>query len=290
MKIQVYRRAKTLTLTLMTTVALALGASCGSPPKGAPRFDSSKGKPVVEKSVGPGVSTADAEAKTTPKPPTTADDNTVPGESLNEYRINDNTGRGLQRKNLRQLVTSLSACVGSSSVDESFLVIKQEMVLAGAVTAAAIAAGTPASTAPAAMGAANAEGRLAFLGAERYGSKVGTSILTSEKDSLDSGAGRTGVAADTVEDDNFLSALGTVADVVAWNCDVNAGGACYCSTQAAAEALISRCMPLLSGARADVKAVAAKMSDASHCGSTDKYKRRQAVASLISSYAFATSK
>lgn len=83
---------------------------------------------------------------------------------------------------------------------------------------------------------------------------------------------------------NYMGALATVADVVAWNCDFSDPSArCNCSTKESAQKILERCIPSYSGAELApvVDAFAAS------CSVADLSKKREALAAFISSTTFA---
>ena len=252
----------------LSSPLLSLVLSCGSPPK----MSSGPTKPTSTANAEP--TPGDANGKESPTPAPIDDP-----KQLGVYRIRDNASDGLQRKTPEQLVSSIAACVGASPTDVEILKVQVDML-------------TPKTTdvvPPAKVTELSALGRKMFLGKERYEAMVGQTIIDVEKEFLDSFAGRTSVKSDSVEDENYLKSLGNVADVVAWNCNLDATQ-CDCSTPAKAKAMLDRCLPIISSARPDINAAAQVMSDGGHCGSGDKDLRRRAIASLISSYAFAAAK
>lgn len=84
---------------------------------------------------------------------------------------------------------------------------------------------------------------------------------------------------------SYMSSLATVADVVAYNCEIGPGEQCDCSTEDAAEKMIARCVPHLNIKQREVAAQALLNS----CQG-DPLNSRQAIASLLSSTLFAEKK
>ncbi len=82
----------------------------------------------------------------------------------------------------------------------------------------------------------------------------------------------------------YMSALSTVADVVAWNCEFGAAGSqCDCSTEEQAKKILQRCIPSYS----DIQIVDVAKKFAQECSSSDLRKKREILASFISSATFA---
>jgi hypothetical protein len=209
--------------------------------------------------------------------PTTTPSKKLEENKTVEYAISDNGGR-MQRKNVAQLGSALAACIGANSADRAFLTISVDMLL--------LKSGEVAE--PTKEAANLAIGRLRFLSPDKYTSLVGKNILEVESAFLEGSASRSGVAADNIEDQNYLQALGNVAEIVAWQCDLNSE-ACKCGTVNEAMTMFSRCLPHLEVNTA-LQKMASDMSDAEHCGSTNPQLKRTAIASLLRSYAFAVSK
>ena len=140
------------------------------------------------------------------------------------------------------------------------------------------------------------EGRQRFLMPNLYGPQVGQSILEVEKGYLQVDATRTGLSADSLEDEIYLKSLVTVASVAAFNCDVqNVNSNCYCADKKSAERMVARCLPQFSPNTAEFKEAVEGLYAPENCGASidtlDGFKkRRRAIAALLSSYAFATAK
>ena len=86
---------------------------------------------------------------------------------------------------------------------------------------------------------------------------------------------------------NYLGALATVADVVAWNCDFNNPNArCNCSTEEGAKKILQRCIPSYTDSQlTDVSRVFYQS-----CMDSDQQKKREALAAFLSSSTFAESR
>jgi hypothetical protein len=83
---------------------------------------------------------------------------------------------------------------------------------------------------------------------------------------------------------NYLGALATVADVVAWNCDFNNPNArCNCSTEDAAKKILQRCISSYTDSQ--LADVAKSFHDS--CKDPDLTKKREALAAFLSSSTFA---
>jgi len=141
------------------------------------------------------------------------------------------------------------------------------------------------------------EGRVRFLLQDSTTSKVDKNIIDLERGFLDSASvASTGTYADTLEDTVYLNSLLTIASVAAFNCDVRAASNtnCNCSTRETASAMLQRCLPLFDPSTDAFKDALDKLSSVENCGAPETVdgllKRRRAIASLLSSYAFATAK
>lgn len=83
---------------------------------------------------------------------------------------------------------------------------------------------------------------------------------------------------------NYMGALATVADVVAWNCDFSDPAArCNCSTKESAQKILQRCIPSYS----DAELAPVVEAFAASCSVADVTKKREALAAFISSTTFA---
>ncbi|MCA3086807.1 MAG: hypothetical protein ING65_10950 [Rhodocyclaceae bacterium] len=174
----------------------------------------------------------------------------------------DNSGSGIQVKSIQLLKSSITSCVG-----DGLTVVSGDMLTTSTDATRAV------------------KGRVGFLGPGV--AKVGDDIVDKLSGDLYNplNASRAGTGADGLTD-SYLRALGIIADVVAHNCDVN--GACDCSTEAKALALVSKCFPGFSPGTTQTLNASKYLSEM--CASDDLKKRRQAIASMLSSYAFASSR
>ncbi|NBO39451.1 hypothetical protein EBU99_12810 [bacterium] len=168
--------------------------------------------------------------------------------------------QGFLVKDSERLRNTINECL-----DAGLLSIKASMITAAAADAAA--------------------GRKVILGQTFSGA------LTSGKDIVEVLAAdlydpllvaRTDTSAGTLTLD-YLGALATVADVVAWNCDfANPSARCNCGAPDGAKKILQRCIPSYSDAQIDN---VAKVF-ASRC-SGDLASKRAALASFLSSSTFA---
>jgi hypothetical protein len=198
--------------------------------------------------------------------------------------LTTNYAEGRQRKNLVQLNDAIVNCVGKPE-DDSIINVTADMLLIDTQLAEnkdkVIVLG---------------EGRQRFLMPNLYGPQVGQSILEVEKGYLQVDATRTGLSADSLEDEIYLKSLVTVASVAAFNCDVqNVNSNCYCADKKSAERMVARCLPQFSPNTAEFKEAVEGLYAPENCGASidtlDGFKkRRRAIAALLSSYAFATAK
>ena len=93
---------------------------------------------------------------------------------------------------------------------------------------------------------------------------------------------RTAVAVDSLSD-RYLRSLAIVGQVVAHNCDLSSKD-CDCTTIEAASSMVRRCLPNVDATSEKWAEVASAM--ATQCARS-KFEQRQAIASMVSSYAFA---
>jgi hypothetical protein len=199
--------------------------------------------------------------------------------------LTTNFSEGRQRKNLDQLRDAMLNCVGAASNDPDILKLTDDMIIYPNSTEYQDKKKFPDNT-----------GRERFLLPIVYVPSLGKEVLEVEKDFLDIGATRTGLRADTIEDDIYLKSLVTVASVAAFNCKVDDQYSnCYCADKMSAEKMISRCLPQFAPTSDAYQAAVQELYSVDNCGApgnTDDglKKRRRAIAALLSSYAFATSK
>jgi len=206
----------------------------------------------------------------------------VEPESLSMNLVDLSAG-GRQRKSALQLQKSFVSCVGGQrendmgSPDEanpSILQVSNEMILS-----------SESSEKP--------KGRFGFLIVGNAAEVVGKNILELEKPFIDVEGTTSGVKASSLEDELYLNSLQTIASVIAFNCDVeNESSQCFCSTKQKAKEMVERCLTLFDTSTDEFNAAFEGFSEACSADSSDEglFKRRKAIVSLLSSYAFATSK
>lgn len=252
----------------------------------------SQSKPVAlpSKSVSAKVSAGEANP-TEPTQTATAQPTVVGPESLTTNLVDLSAG-GRQRKSSFQLKKSFMACVGAQregdteiadAENPSILNVSSEMI------------------APANNNADNAsddstpraKGRFGFLIVESAENVVGKSILELETSFIDVAGTASGVSASTLEDELYLNSLQTIASVIAFNCDVESESSqCYCATKPKAKEMVERCLTLFDPSTDEFKAALDGFAEACSAEATADglFKRRKAIVSLLSSYAFATSR
>lgn len=96
---------------------------------------------------------------------------------------------------------------------------------------------------------------------------------------------RAGTGADGLTD-SYLRAITTIANVVAHNCDVE--GACDCSSTKKAEDIVRKCFPGFSPGTTQTKIAVTELAQS--CSGSALLQRRKAIASMLSSYAFASAR
>jgi hypothetical protein len=176
-------------------------------------------------------------------------------------------GTAMQVKNVNLLRSSISECLDIEVANKSVFNINYDMIIGQ----------TPADP---------DKGKVLFYNGD---CKVGNDITGCLKaDLYDPDA----VAGDTVSSNalsvSYLQALGTVANVIAHNCDTD--GKCKCDDDKVAEGLITRCFPYLTDAAFDAAHDFLVQTCKSPAGSTpgDAAKaRRQGIANIIGSVGFA---
>lgn len=254
----------------------------------------SKSKPVAlpSKSVSAQVSAGEANP-TEPAQTVTAQPTVVGPESLTTNLVDLSAG-GRQRKSSFQLKKSFLACVGAQSESDtevadgenpSILNVSSEMI----APVTNNEAGDNASD----NSTSKAKGRFGFLIVESAEDVVGKSILELEKSFIDVAGTASGVSASTLEDELYLNSLQTIASVIAFNCDVESESSqCYCATKPKAKEMVERCLTLFDPSTDEFKAALDGFTEACGTEATDDglFKRRKAIVSLLSSYAFATSR
>lgn len=233
-----------------------------------------------------GLKKAPIEAQSTPveNKPSVADA-VVEEDKTKSLELTTNYAEGRQRKNLAQLKDAILSCVGKPG-DESILKVVDDML----GYEEQFIDQNNLTKFP------NNTGRNRFLSQSVYAPFVGKSVLDVEGEFLDIGSTRTGLRADSLEDEIYLKSLVTVASVVAFNCDVkDPSSNCYCADEVSAKQMLARCLPQFSPASEAYQSAIKELYSAENCGAPDSTeaglkKRRIAVAALLSSYAFATSK
>ncbi|MEN9809671.1 MAG: hypothetical protein RLZZ488_1238 [Pseudomonadota bacterium] len=235
-----------------------------------------------------GVKRAPIEAQNQPQ--STPNDNKTSdadaaAEKAKSLELTTNYAEGRQRKNLVQLKDAIFSCVGKAG-DESILKVVDDML----GYEEQFIDQNNLTKFP------NNTGRNRFLSQTVYAAAVGKSVLDVEGEFLDIGSTRTGLRADSLEDEIYLKSLVTVASVVAFNCDVkDPSSNCYCADEISAKQMLARCLPQFSPASEAYQSAIKELYSAENCGAPDSTedglkRRRRAVAALLSSYAFATSK
>ena len=221
-----------------------------------------------------------------PATPQVGSGNALPNAEPLSLSIVDLNGSGRQRKSLEQLKNSIVDCLGAGSqfdtnadmADPQILKMRSELFVS-----------TSSPTNP-------ADGRVSFLISGEQATLAGKSVLDLEKKFIDVVGADAGVRADGLEDELYLNSLVTIASVAAFNCDVRStpNNLCNCSTKSDASAMLGRCLKLFDQSSEAFQKAVDSLADAENCGAPENalgfLKRRKAITSLISSYAFATAK
>jgi hypothetical protein len=197
------------------------------------------------------------------------DDSDVAADDEKKSKVTkgiENSGAAFQVKDVALLRSSIGSCMGQEK-----LVVTEDML---------IPVGQAGDSLP-----DNSDGRYRFLLGSTYA--VGDDIIEKERSSLvDFSLGnRTGISSDSLTD-TYLRSLETIANVVAHYCDANVE-VCKCGTKDDAKVVLQRCLP-------GIDPNSDKMDYASllifeECEEGDGGVRR-AIASLLSSYAFASAR
>ncbi len=204
---------------------------------------------------------------------TAAGDDEAPGDPVKEdgtktdtkvyTKTIDNSGADFQVKDIILLRSSVDSCMG-----KDMLKISDEMLRT--------------------TGAADpTDSRVRFLLPTQY--VAGDDILEKERGNMvDTATGsRAGIAADALTD-TYLRSLETVSNVIAHNCTLDKEE-CKCQTTDLARAMLTRCLPGLDPETKEM-AEAAEMLGLV-CAETEGAKgMRKAIASMLSSYAFASAR
>ena len=197
-----------------------------------------------------------------------------PGNEVLSREVSD-SGSGLQVKSIGLLRSSLRSCMGGNLTN---ITCDMHVQSGAGLPAACAAAGGSERLNP-------MNGRKPFLLPSRY--PIGGDIIDIEAPNLydPSKASRASTGADQITD-SYLRALTVIADVVAHNCDTS--GECDCSTEAKAQAMVKRCFPGYDPASSRVVQISTLLVQA--CSTPNHTQRRQAIASMLSSYAFASAR
>ena len=178
----------------------------------------------------------------------------------------DNSGAAFQVKDVALIRSSIGSCMGA----EKLLVTEDMLIPVGQVG----------DSLP-----ENADGRFRFLLGNNYA--VGDDIIEKERSSLvDFSLGnRTGISSDSLTD-TYLRSLETIANVVAHYCDGNTE-VCKCGTKDDAKVVLQRCLPGIDPNSDKIDYASLLIFE--ECKEGDSGIRR-AIASLLSSYAFASAR
>ena len=243
-------------LSMIVTLAASLG-SCGDTKYGANGKKTPRQENGEEKEKKGKQQAAASVAAVLPEVKNEVKNETIDGVS---FRVKDSV----------QLRTAIETCVGSGLFE---LKTPMERTLA--------------QSTPAPNAVKPADGRFAFL-APGFLAKLGGEKDVVVRYATDlyepTSAERTSTNANALTA-NYMSSLALVADVVAYNCGVNAGEPCDCSTVAASQKIVSTCVPHLSEKqRIEVAGLLAKSCEGS------AVKKRSAIASFFASTLFAEKK
>ncbi len=270
------RRFKIILLIQAFLVAAFVGCSAGNvKPIGLPG-----GKVIIKPAP------SDGNPDGSPDSARVGSGNALPNAEPLSLSIVDLNGSGRQRKSLEQLKNSIVDCLGAGSEFEpnadmanpQILRMRSEMFVS-----------TSSPTNP-------ADGRVSFLISGEQTTLAGKSVLDLEKKFIDVVGADAGVRADGLEDELYLNSLVTIASVAAFNCDVRSSSNtfCNCSTKSDASAMLGRCLKQFDQSSEAFQKAVDGLADAENCGAPENalgfLKRRRAITSLISSYAFATAK
>jgi len=191
------------------------------------------------------------------------DDGGDPSQDETHYTKEiDNSGANFQVKDVLLLKSSLDSCVGPGMTT-----VKAEMLLPTDLNAQV---------------AALPDGKIRFLLPTQY--QDGQNIVDRESGNLvdEANGTRTSTTADSLTD-TYLRSLETIANVVAHNCSL-ANPNCKCATKDDARAMLERCLPGLDPETKEMDEAAEMLGLVCADGAPGM---RKAIASMISSYAFA---
>jgi hypothetical protein len=178
----------------------------------------------------------------------------------------DNSGAAFQVKDVALLRSSIGSCMGAEK-----LLVTADML---------IPVGQAGDSLP-----DNADGRFRFLLGNNYA--VGDDIIDKERNSLvDFSLGnRTGISSDSLTD-TYLRSLETIANVVSHYCDANVE-VCKCGTKDEAKVVLQRCLPGIDPNSEKIDYASLLIYEECKEGNSGV---RKAIASLLSSYAFASAR
>ena len=178
----------------------------------------------------------------------------------------ESSGAAFQVKDVALLRSSIGSCMGAEKL----------LVTSGML----IPVGQTGDSLP-----DNSDGRFRFLLGNSYA--VGDDIIEKERSSLvDFSLGnRTGISSDSITD-TYLRSLETIANVVAHYCDADAE-LCKCGSKDDAKVILQRCLPGIDPGSEKIDYASLLIFEECKEGNTGV---RRAIASLLSSYAFASAR
>jgi len=195
----------------------------------------------------------------------------------------DLSAGGRQRKSSEQLKKSILACVGAQSEGDSGIIDEENPSILQVTNDMLVNASSTSKP----------KGRFGFLIVGNAADVVGKSILDLEKSFIDVEGTTSGVNAASLDEELYLNSLQTIASVVAFNCDVeDESSKCFCSTREKAREMVQRCLSLFDPSSVEFSEAFGGFAEACSANDSDAglFKRRKAIVSLLSSYAFATSR
>lgn len=253
-------RFSALTAANVGALVILFSSACGQPPKLVGTLFESKSKPAP--TAAPPKKLAENERA--------VDSGDLRGTRTLRKDVSD-SGAALQVKSIDLLRSSIASCLGGNLTR-----VTCDMIVV-----------PPGTTPPACPARDNltATGRKAFLlpGSFSPDDDVITKLSENLYDPRKSS--RAGTGADALSD-VYLRALGTIADVVAHNCDVNAD--CDCSSMARTELIVKKCFPGLNPDSTRLKTTVSLLAEA--CSTSNLMDRRKALAAMLGSYAFASAR
>lgn len=188
-------------------------------------------------------------------------------ETTRYTRAIDNSGANFQVKDVALLRSSITSCMG-----EGMLTVTADMILG-------VPGVNPAPADP-------SDNRFRFLLPGQY--VAADDIIEKERGNMvDASSGaRAGIAADALTD-TFLRSIETVSNVVAHNCSADRPE-CQCSSKEQAREMLTRCLPGLDPETKEMDEAAEMLGLV--CSSDGSKGMRRAIASMLSSYAFASAR